>query len=810
MSRWMGLSLDGWHDFAARDWDPEDQDARLVAPVAVDGGPCSVVVDIGERKASEPSVTIQSEWIGGPQAALAPHGRGNGWGRGVGAPEHRRRLRDSLRSFASSEASPSAAAHVAAAAEALTRGAERLMVAVPDFPEFAEAAQRRMLDALTGPRRPRARLLWRSVATIHGAEAAELVPRRLGFRVRILVHCDDGVEVQTLTWGEATAHQGWLAPVRDGYGATLWPELGLETALARADSVIRALEPEVAAERTEPSSLAARLLFGEGAPGETELLRRNAGGWIEIEAPHLDPATILPFAPNDSIEGKADATLLVSPLVGPFAKRLHSLVATRVRDAALIHSTLIAKGALIAGRIIDRGLPHYLDRLEPIALAVLVRDGPRWERLTPPDDRHVPANEEFVSEERRDFFLRKGQTEIVFFVLKGAGEVRRWRVEFSTGPEARADLVLRLRQTPGQSWASLSIGSESWELLRREPILLNWETLDPEPRSPDDVLAELEPAAPPVPSRSVEEPHGGFWRGEFKGVPLAALVAKNATADELYKQLRRQSSEPNEGGTGRRKIRPVGTDGALPPDLPRKITEAFHEVLDRMGREIDEEVRGDHCQQENRRFLCLTWSATLCPAAVQDHILDALAADNDDRPHPLLRMTSAKKILQQGAGRAVAGSERVRRALGLLASRPRPNNDTFAALGHLLTRRAEAPNALTIALAQRLGELARFELADLNESGNYKGKFMSQLGLIAGLLRFREVESSFLIRSRDHLAEEIAGELTKASEWIKAYPRRVARGPAKCIVVENLLVWLEGEGGDPNIIGMIDAIEEDD
>ena len=75
MRRIVGLDLNGWRDFAARDWSPEDLEAKDDALRIIDGGIEGVAVrDLDDR------------WLGGPQAVLAPHGRGPGWGR-IGAPD---------------------------------------------------------------------------------------------------------------------------------------------------------------------------------------------------------------------------------------------------------------------------------------------------------------------------------------------------------------------------------------------------------------------------------------------------------------------------------------------------------------------------------------------------------------------------------------------------------------------------------------------------------------------------------------------------------------------------------------------------
>ena len=68
MRKPVGLDLDGWHDFACRDWSTDDPDEPPGEPRTFDGGIGSVVV------------THEDMTIGGPQAILSPIGRGPGWG----------------------------------------------------------------------------------------------------------------------------------------------------------------------------------------------------------------------------------------------------------------------------------------------------------------------------------------------------------------------------------------------------------------------------------------------------------------------------------------------------------------------------------------------------------------------------------------------------------------------------------------------------------------------------------------------------------------------------------------------------------
>src|SRR5262245_12431275 len=123
MRRISGLDINGWKDVAARDWEPDEPDVLAETTTILDGGLGSVAVQQNS-----------GEWIGGPQALLAPHGRGQGWG-ALGSPDRRCSLASLLDQFTLAE--PARFGTVfGAAVNALARGADDVLLGVPDVQEF--------------------------------------------------------------------------------------------------------------------------------------------------------------------------------------------------------------------------------------------------------------------------------------------------------------------------------------------------------------------------------------------------------------------------------------------------------------------------------------------------------------------------------------------------------------------------------------------------------------------------------------------------------------------------------------------------
>ena len=214
MGRIVGLDLNGWRDYAARDWSlDDDETVESSGPVTeqskklhlLDGGAAAVVVAFGAES-----------FVGGPQAILSPIGRGGGWGE-VGRVDKRRQISDLLRLLLAGSIDAMFRLQIQAAVDAMSASAQDVVLTVPDRPAFDDARQQLLLDSLTGPRRISVRLLWRPVGMVLSALDAKLLPSvHDGLRIICLSHTDEGVERQRLLLRRLTDYPGVFAPERAG------------------------------------------------------------------------------------------------------------------------------------------------------------------------------------------------------------------------------------------------------------------------------------------------------------------------------------------------------------------------------------------------------------------------------------------------------------------------------------------------------------------------------------------------------------------------------------------------------------------
>jgi hypothetical protein len=208
----------------------------------------------------------------------------------------------------------------------------------------------------------------------------------------------------------------------------------------------------------------------------------------------------------------------------------------------------------------------------------------------------------------------------------------------------------------------------------------------------------------------------------------------------------------------------------------------------------------------NGALRCLTWSFTLCPEIIQDQIVKALECDLAGERHPLLEAQSARRILTQGGGRAVTGVTRLRRLLTILVSR-QANSDTLNALAMILSRREEAPRALTLDLVNKVIEVVSDELVHLTERLWFKVRFKNALSALAGLFRYREVEPFALLAGRDPAAQRLRKSLDDVDALLVRHRTNISMCEEKRTLVSLIREYLDG-AGDPNVLIRIEALDE--
>jgi hypothetical protein len=115
----------------------------------------------------------------------------------------------------------------------------------------------------------------------------------------------------------------------------------------------------------------------------------------------------------------------------------------------------------------------------------------------------------------------------------------------------------------------------------------------------------------------------------------------------------------------------------------------------------------------------------------------------------------------------------LRRVLAVLTSRP-TKSDTLNALAMILSRRKEAPCALTSDLVSKIIDAVSAELVQLAENLSFQVRFKNALSALAGAFRYREIEPFALLAKRDPAAQQLLKSLETVDALLVRHRRRVS------------------------------------
>lgn len=779
MRRVVGLDLNGWHDRVARTWSPFGDDDVDPTPQVIDGGVDPVVVFTGEHAELA---------VAGPQAALAPHGRGPGWGRGIGERERRLRVRDLLARLADGD-DERAEVGLAAAVQAFGLGAERTILVVRDVPRTDDVVQERLLRGLRrgGARQPY--LLWRPVALCLALIEAG-TPTGDGQRVAVVSHTTDGLDVQQLTV-RRVAESSVMAPERTAVGSACpWlGSLGKRLDHARRELGGRLGDLETAVIDTAHWPARAAL----GIPPTMEIVRRDNGSWRHLELPSRLPWShhAVPEQVADLLHG-AHMVVLETPASGEVADELQASLRAAIDVPMIVApSEAAAIGARVAGERLARGFPVYLDFLPQIAVLVQGSDGPAFHSLVEVGAT-VPANQAFRSREPARFTWPAGQREVDVFLRKeGHERVRKAHVRVDEGPPDATTVTVTLEQRPAQGLARIEVRADDWDFLARHDFQLVWSEMEDEPRS-ESALIEAHRRPPPAcPQRILLPTHPCAWNGTdgVEGLNAAlehAEPSHPSTLEPVLEILQRGVRNPKDGQW----LRPLDSDGNPPPGIDASGLDALLEAASRW-------LFFTPTPTDNRLLLLLTWSFARCPEPVQDEMLAALAAQG----HPWRQPKSADVVLWFGAGRTVTSAARVRAAFDLLlqGDPPLATQQQRACLAMLLTRRDASFEVLTPEdMKDLVGHAVRM-LREAVDQRRVARLFSYALAIIGGLMRWRLRDAYALMPSADVGARA----LDEALERLITHSRSPLREQSKrreLQQTQTIAAVLRGEAHDQRLL----------
>ena len=850
MTSFLGFDLNGLWDYVAEG----------------DGISEILLKDLGIHGSFVRFLAEEDRWIGGAQAALAPHGKGQGWAK-IGGAENRVFLEDVLSSLAQGPPEEAQAVAFQSYLEAVTADANAAVFAVPDIASFDEAARDRLLRLLARAPRLRSTLLWRPMAAVLGwiEESPEkrMIQLSAGMRVAVLSLMDSGIQLTDAklvqeTWNNAEI---WV-PERDRAGievggACAGASLTREAARSFA-SALEVAEEEILSALNAPW----RMSVGE-SPG-FELLRMPNRSWRKV--PKISDCEIaissedLPETVHSRLM-EAKALLVEGPMVKHGAWIDTVLRATGWPSDRPIYRAgqgLVAKGCLAAALRAQAGAPVYYDFLPQLEINALVEDSPQFVELIPKNIR-LPGGKPYRAKAHGEFAIGKGATRLTFYLFKE---------DFTKGRKAEADLPetatsqhgiqVSVEQVPGQGLARVSIVSDTFDALRRQPLELNWSQMEVVEETRLEILAALAGQSGLAYPDAVSKPgHPLHWHPKHRAGnlldqlhayidrPLLKGNAVDKTTHQALQVLRKRYSVPeNPSFVAKRmnihcedngSFRALDSDGAIPTPMGdlavpeeaaslldsalAKADEEFKQVTARMGGRANPQLIGDIVG-------FATWCFWRCPPSIAEFALELYEGV---RIFPLQHI-----LLREGVGRIVHHPGSLKRYF--IAVDARLNIDgsltaaELSALCRVLGGCAEAAELLPKSTADRILQETIAVLAEVNtlpRGQAYKRKFKTALLMLAVLLRHRQGRPRFLDPEESRAARQLLAILSEAEDRNQRFEKEEARAAQRATgstrtshsaaerrfasnakILAMLIEYIHERGADPNIIRKIEEMEE--
>lgn len=319
-----GFDLNGWRDFVAKNWHSVPGEDEIIGLTdIVPSGPLSSIVRIGESR--------HASWIGGPQADIAPHGRGGGWG-DVGSEERRIPVRSLL------EMQDDDVEKLAQALLGSANGSANTVVSIDEGPDGDETVQEHLLEAVARGKFRNGALVWRPVLTALFAIHLDQVTE--GQLVGVVSHQRRGLSVQKLRIRSA---RNVLAPERREAASQLKCDAGYESLFQCARNA--AVGTEGFSARTAHRAIANSVGKADlGMDCYPEMLRIPNGDWELLDLTNYDASEAVSVPSSELGLADCDIVLFETLAEGRLKERLsnaiqevspvevHSLPATAVAE----------------------------------------------------------------------------------------------------------------------------------------------------------------------------------------------------------------------------------------------------------------------------------------------------------------------------------------------------------------------------------------------------------------------------------------------------------------------------------------------
>ena len=761
--------------------------------------------------------------VAGPQAALAPHGRGLGWGE-IGDRRRRIRIAEALRKLEDPDVPPEGlhAEAITAAADTLARDTDLAVFVIPDSDTFNERAQDKLLRILSRATPRRMELLWRPIAVWLGLrEKIEVVRSegQLHLHVATITALGKGLVISKLRLKTDDRNgQEITAPVRTEPGIFCHWGGDQEARRHAVLDAIAAANPDVDREDIDQQAMMLHSLAA-GATVAREVVRNRKGRWVELVKPTTlrMPKESLPKRVVNILHG-VEMVLLDAPGGRYALEALRSAVATAgkaTRDKSILAADegKVASGALEAARLLASGVPPYFDFLPRIRVTAVNRTGKVEFTDLIPKGEVVPGGKIYRCKTPPRYHLGAGQKELDLYLAREGDEIiRRWHLDLPSPPSRTTEVMLRAQQRPARGWARIDVVSEEWEPLRQRPIRLDWDHLKTDKRDEKTLLEDLNMADNAYPEPVVYASHEAYWTTEMEDWNLLEEIEEynicnknfnwnhGRILDQIYDRFR-LANPPNILISYR--CYPVDSNGNLPANLNHELRDrietSISRMLDLMYSNFSHFIYKRTAAISfliSRLYLPATWCFLRCPEGVPDILLKGLTGNGPEAK--ILSGPGARKAVLHSLGRCLSDKRRVEEIFRYIAN-SKLTQDNLACLSHIVSRRDVAFDVLD-GDRYLLENVIEFGTTAIAKSDPVKNRttYTYALLLIGGLCRVR--------RKNPHLFQPYDKSVVKLKSILDQKEKKFeAKDGNLCRLTRDTIEYLDKRGTNPNLLRQIDA-----
>ena len=779
MKRLCGFDINGWRDFAIRNWHLRPREGvRFDGYDLIEGGIDTASVKVGS------AVDGSESWIGGAQAKFAPHGRGDGWG-AIGALERRMSIRSALEDCETTDIALDA---ITATNVALGRKCDVGVHSVDDTAATSEIFQERLLRAMSASKVRHRLLVWRSVLAVLNAIQCNLVGE--DDKVAVFNHCSFGFTLQVLRIRrESGTGQPVLAPERRSHGVPLCSKLGYSDLFASAKQVCRSLLTKTEFSAASEFKATGRLALG--IQTSREIVRRDNVNWTVVNPPpYLTDFPVIDIEPPEVDSAlECDVLLLETLAEGPVRAHVKEQLSKLVeQEVTTLKVTAVADAALEAARRLERRDPVYFDFLPRISTITDSIDGPQNYDLIDRNET-LPAGKTYRSPNPAKLQIQPGQRKIEMYLRKEEAELPRLaEVCLSSPVENPTPIELSVEQAPASGRAKLFLRSKVFSGAK----IVNWENADEHNRCWDDIIESLKTPPPTIPDRLVLPCGLEGWSG--KG-DLTIALHDCVHADRVdWKRLAMCMHRRVDGNFC------VSSDGELPPDVPEASARNLEILTGRAVKHVGDRIEG-RITDDNESLKFLTWQFRRCPEQIGFELLKALKPTG--KGASLFHHSSHAVLAYQGLGRVVKSRDLQLEALSMLLDVPTKKwkwRQHTACASFILTRSDEAIKLLNRNDVEKLADVVIHEFRS-NFRTEYT-RFLYAPLLLVGLLRWRIVEPTALVAGtgKDRVADHMLKAVSHVLSDIELKAQRLPKLKRFARILKQTQEELKGRGSNPTLL----------